>query len=150
SFGVVLYEMVAGVKPFWGTMIVDWILHREPKSLAQHTPDIPAGLRQIIDKALRKDRDQRYQTAEELLGDLRGLKQTIETGAGWGRFKNTALASEPQVKTAEEPVALKIHEDDRQMAFRGARSPSAQIDAYTTGRPGDAGSPNLGYFVFKT
>ena len=81
SLGVVLYEMIAGRTPFEGetsTDVIVAITQKEPPSLARFAPDVPAELDWIVMKALRKDRDERYQTIKELITDLRRLKQRLE------------------------------------------------------------------------
>ena len=81
SLGVVMYEMVAGRTPFEGetaTDIIVAITQKEPPALARFASHVPAELDWIINKALRKDRDERYQTIKELLTDLRRLKQRLE------------------------------------------------------------------------
>ena len=70
SLGVVLYEMMSGRAPFAGATtsdIIAAILEREPRSLTSISSDIPDALEWIVNKALTKDRDDRYQTARELL-----------------------------------------------------------------------------------
>lgn len=84
SLGVVCYEMIAGRRPFTGktsSHVIVAILEQEPPPLSQHAPEVPAELQRIVSKALRKDREKRYQRAEDLLADLRALKQRIETRA---------------------------------------------------------------------
>ena len=81
SLGVVIYEMVAGRIPFEGetsTDVIVAITQKEPPPLARFAPNIPPELDWIVMKALRKDRDERYQTIKELLTDLRRLKQRLE------------------------------------------------------------------------
>src|SRR6476661_9730728 len=81
SLGVVIYEMVAGRTPFEGetsTDVIVAITQKEPPPLARFAPNVPAELEWIIMKALRKDRDERYQTIKELITDLRRLKQRLE------------------------------------------------------------------------
>ncbi len=81
SLGVVIYEMIAGHVPFAGQTNSDVlvsILEREPKSLTSLSAKIPEALDWIVTKALTKDRDDRYQTARELLTDIRRLKQRFE------------------------------------------------------------------------
>jgi serine/threonine protein kinase/tetratricopeptide (TPR) repeat protein len=79
SLGVVLYEIIAGKAPFEGATSSDVmvsILEREPTPLTQIFPEIPAELPRIITKALRKHKEERYQSAKELATDLRRLKDT--------------------------------------------------------------------------
>ena len=81
SLGVVIYELVTGRTPFEGetsTDVIVGITQKEPLLLARYAPNVPAELDWIVMKALRKDRDERYQTIKELLTDLRRLKQRLE------------------------------------------------------------------------
>jgi TolB-like protein/serine/threonine protein kinase/Tfp pilus assembly protein PilF/class 3 adenylate cyclase/alpha-beta hydrolase superfamily lysophospholipase len=81
SLGVVLYEMLTGRVPFGGQTMTDVlasILMLDPPSLSQSAPDAPKALQRIVHNALRKDREERYQTAGELLTDLKALKQELE------------------------------------------------------------------------
>ena len=81
SLGVVLYEMVGGIPPFSGETPSDCIasiLTKEPPPLSGVLPDVPLKLEAILQKALRKDRDERYQTIREMLADLRNLKSELE------------------------------------------------------------------------
>ncbi len=84
SLGIVLYEMIARHVPFEGASkshVIVAITDREPTPITQFAPDVPQPLEWIIAEALTKDREERCQTAKELLGKLRRLKQRIESGA---------------------------------------------------------------------
>ena len=84
SLGVVLYEMLAGRAPFAGETAADIIsvlLQKEPQPLSTLAHDVPAELQHIVSKALRKDRDERYQTVQSLLVDLKTLQQELDFAA---------------------------------------------------------------------
>jgi serine/threonine-protein kinase len=84
SLGMVLYEMVAGQSPFAASgtaATLSAILDQELKPLAQHAPNVPVEMELIVRKALRKNKDERYQTAGDLATDLKDLKQKIEVDA---------------------------------------------------------------------
>ena len=83
SFGVVLYEMATGKKPFGGTNVVttlDAILHAKPVSPLTVNPALPTELEGIIGRAMEKDRGKRYQNAAAMKADLQQLKKDTETG----------------------------------------------------------------------
>jgi len=83
SFGVVLYEMATGQKPFQGKNVVsmlDAMLHQKPPAPHALCPAIPAELEGIIGKSIEKDREKRYQSATQLKTDLQRLKRESESG----------------------------------------------------------------------
>ena len=98
SFGAVLYEMATGDLPFHGestAMICEAIVNRTPVAAVRLNHDVPSKLEDIINKALEKDRNLRYQHASEMRADLQRLKRDTETG----RF---AAASSGAVAVAPE------------------------------------------------
>jgi len=81
SLGALIYEMLAGKPPFAGgnaIVTIGSILNKEPMSLKQQRPEVPQELERIINKALRKDPEERYQTAKDLLIDLKDVRQDLE------------------------------------------------------------------------
>ena len=83
SFGVVLYEMATGKKPFTGNnviMTLDAVLHTKPPSPLTLNPTLPKELEAIIGKAMEKERSKRYATAAEMKADLQHLKKETESG----------------------------------------------------------------------
>ena len=83
SLGTVLYQMATGTLPFAGetsAVIYDAILNRDPQPTSQLDPNLPAALDRILDKALEKDRNLRYQSATEFKTDLIRLKRDLDSG----------------------------------------------------------------------
>jgi non-specific serine/threonine protein kinase len=117
SFGAVLYEMATGCRAFPGStaaVIFDAILNREPPALIQSNPEVPAGLTQIVGRALEKDRARRYASAQELWQDLRRLERGQEA-VGWhahagqsgqpgGQEKGVGMAPVVPATTATMPA----------------------------------------------
>ena len=100
SLGVLLYEMIAGRAPFVGATPSDMlvsILEREPPTIAGDTLEVPAELERIVQMALRKDREERYRTAEDFLVDLKSLQHELGIEAGVERLKQPTPSSRSAV-----------------------------------------------------
>ena len=88
SLGVMIYEMVTGRQPFEGETasdVMSLILQKEPLPLAHWWPEVPSELERVVKKALRSDKEERYQTIKDLLIDLRTLRKQLEVEAEIGR-----------------------------------------------------------------
>jgi serine/threonine protein kinase/Tol biopolymer transport system component len=104
SFGVVLYEMATGVLPFRGDtsgVIFDAILNREPVAAVRLNPDLPAKLEEIIDRAMEKDRNLRYQHASDVRAELQRLKRDSTSG----RSHASSAGKAEQVSPESQAVA---------------------------------------------
>lgn len=109
SFGVVLYEMLSGRQPFTGstnTDVIAAILQKEPEQLILKDSGHPAELETLVNKCLEKERTERYQTADELLAELKTLRKRIEAEP-----RSDGFQSQPEPEAASittkmpEPVA---------------------------------------------
>jgi eukaryotic-like serine/threonine-protein kinase len=100
SLGAVFYEMATGHRAFDGNttaVVFDAILNRDPLSMTNLNPELPDGLAHIIAKALQKDRQERYQWAAEILGDLKeiaaGRRARVARALSSRKLRLTALAT---------------------------------------------------------
>jgi serine/threonine protein kinase len=102
SFGLVLYEMATGKQAFTGdtsVAIFDAILHQTPDSPTNINPELPSEFERIINKALEKDRELRYQVAAEMRADLKRLKRDLD----FGRASTTGSANEYSIQRGRAP-----------------------------------------------
>src|SRR6266699_7142973 len=104
SLGVVIYEMIRGIPPFSGETPSDCIasiLTTEPAPLSGVLPEVPLKLESILQKALRKNRDERHPTIKQMLADLRNLKEELEA------------EDSPQTKARAESIVSRIKRQKR-------------------------------------
>ncbi|HRH41911.1 MAG TPA: protein kinase [Pyrinomonadaceae bacterium] len=117
SLGVVLYEMVAGRVPFDGETssdIIAAILKTNPDPLPVETP---AELQRIIGKTLRHDKEERYQTAKDLLVDLKNLKQDLEFNEKLERKSNAFSEQQKAALTTNEQAHTTLQINYRKLPF---------------------------------
>ena len=124
SFGVLLYEMASGRQPFTGAgigVVFDSILHQTPVPLARANPEMPGELDHIVQKALEKQRDLRYQHASDLRSDLKRLS--------FGRFMKVpeVAAAPPAVELAPEPDDASAHAPTDEFLANAIRKGASDI-----------------------
>jgi Tol biopolymer transport system component len=127
SLGAVLYEMTTGTLPFRGEssgVIFNAILERDPIPAVRLNPEVPLKLEDIINKALEKDRELRYQGAAEIRADLRRLKREIESRRGVEASSGAVPIAQEQ-ESDSQPIA--------QRAILGTSVAPALEHAHITG-----------------
>lgn len=103
SFGVVIYEMLTGKLPFTGETMTDTlssILSTEPQKITSLAPHLPHELQRIVQKTLKKKREQRYQTTRDLLIDLKELRDELQLEA---KLEQTAVPNQPEASQTSAP-----------------------------------------------
>jgi serine/threonine protein kinase len=135
SVGVVLYELATGRRPFTGANfaeIVNNIVHAQPPALARLNYDVPPELERIILKCLQKQSERRYQSARELLVDLKNLRREID-GQGAGGSLLTPVTSAHHAPASAPAVA-----DPKELAQSDVVITYSRLDdqPLLSGRPG--------------
>ena len=103
SFGIVLYEMLTGKVPFAGetmTDVLSSIISIEPQPITTLAPHLPKELQRIVQKTLRKKRDLRYQTTQDMLVDLKDLRDELQLEA---KLEQTAVPNKPETSQTSAP-----------------------------------------------
>jgi serine/threonine-protein kinase len=141
SLGVVLYEMLAGRAPFAGETAADIIsvlLQKEPQPLSTLARDVPAELQHIVSKALRKDRDERYQTVQSLLVDLKTLQQELDFAAKLERSAAPDSKDAAAKYSAQTVIAAMRSPETKTSAARPTSSAEYIVSRITQHRRGFA------------
>lgn len=112
SLGIILFEAVTGHRPFDGGSLADVIaaiIGKEPPSLEQYVDNPPIELARVIEKALQKDPDERYQSMEPLLLDLKDVKQELVANSysGAGTVTTKVISPTPATVAVQRNVRLK-------------------------------------------
>ena len=138
SVGVVIYELITGRLPFEGhtpSDVISMILQKDPPVLRYHAPEVPGELERIIGKALTKDREERYQTAKDLLIDLKRLKEQLSVDAEIERTR-------PGAMRGATSLGGTVAETDRTQ-----RAPTSSIEYFLNGIKEHRKSVMLGAIV---
>ena len=130
SLGVILYEMISGASPFVGAKsdeVIAAILQKFPLPLKHHAHEAPKGLEDIVSMALTKNREQRYQTSQDVLADLRELQQALRL-----ETINQSVSTETSTLAAHQTARSSIASRTTGSTF-SARSITHRVKTYRRG-----------------
>jgi eukaryotic-like serine/threonine-protein kinase len=137
SLGVLIYEMVAGRLPFAGSNTIDILSailsDKEPPPLARFVQEAPAELERIVAKTLKKEREERYQSAKDLLIDLRQLKKSLD----FERELARTISPEESASPSGEKFGVPPSSERLEVPASGGISPTVKT------APPEGGTPNI-------
>lgn len=140
SFGVVLYELVCGARPFAGNTQADLlvsILEREPTPLPHHLPE---GLRAIIKRTITKDPEHRYARTQDLLEDLKALRRKIEVESELKQIAREEQDETETIRQTAEAATLRLAPELKTNAAPAVSVPDAPIASPVVAAPSSAPS----------
>jgi eukaryotic-like serine/threonine-protein kinase len=144
SLGTVLYEMITGRAPFEGPTnsdVIAAILKEDPPPLGEYAPEAPAELQRIVNRALAKDLEGRYQTVTDLFTDLKNLKRELEFEAHLGTSSPVFLARVMGLKRELESEAQLGPSEQLQADTNSMSAASTAAQATITAKEPSAGAP---------
>jgi eukaryotic-like serine/threonine-protein kinase len=156
ALGVVLYELLAGQRPWEGdseVSLIGRIISEEPRPFASARPDAPGGLTAVIDRALAKDREARYPSCHDLQADLEALLVTLGQNITAARISDFAKAYAEPVPAPDESTGAAMQALEAEMNGTGAaapvlprRPPPRRVEAPTVALPHPPARDRRGLF----